>query len=107
MASGIDLAQREIRAYSNTIMPIVIVFLLGIANFAMHKAVLKSGHPLLAAMPALLRSPGQSFGYGLEFLVLVGSMLLAGNGSEQATWAYCGYSAVNALSAWLILTRQV
>ncbi|MEO7247274.1 MAG: hypothetical protein ABIW31_02370 [Novosphingobium sp.] len=88
-------------------MPIVIVFLLGIANFAMHKAVLESGHPLLAALPALMRSPGQSFGYGLEFLVLVGSMLLAASGSEQWAWAYCAYSSVNALSAWLILTRRV
>ena len=88
-------------------MPIIIIFLLGIANFAMHKAVLNSGHPLLAALPALMRSPGQGFGYGIEFLVLVGSMLFAADGAVQWAWAYCAYSAVNALSAWLILTRRV
>ncbi len=88
-------------------MLIAIVFLLGIANFAMHKAVLESGHPLVAALPALMRSPGQSFAYGLEFLVLVGSMLLAANSGAHWAWAYGAYSAVNALSAWLILTRRV
>ncbi len=88
-------------------MPIALVFLLGIANFAMHKAVLESGHPLLAALPALMRSTGQRFGYGLEFFALAGSMLLAANGSEIWAWAYGAYSAVNALSAWLILTRRV
>lgn len=88
-------------------MPIIIVFFLGIANFAMHKAVLESGHPLLAVLPALMRGSGLSFGYSLEFLVLVGSMLLTVSNGAQWAWAYCAYSAVNALSAWLILARRV
>ena len=36
-------------------MPLVVmIFVLGIANFAMHKAVLESGHPLVGQMPALV-----------------------------------------------------
>lgn len=89
-------------------MPLIIVFLLGIANFAMHKAVLESGHPLLSYLPALFRSPGRWFGFVFEFLLLAGSMLMVADGDDFG-WAlaYAGYSAMNGLSAWLILTRRV
>ena len=89
-------------------MPLFVVFILGIANFAMHKAVQESGHPLLAYMPALLRSPGNWFGYGFEFLLLTGSMLMVAEGEAFGwAWGYAAYSAMNGLSAWLILSRRV
>ena len=88
-------------------MGIVIVFLCGIANFAMHKAVLESGHPLLRQIPVLARAMGGRFSFVLEFAILLGAMLLAGEGITGWALAYLFYSLVNALSAWLILSGRV
>lgn len=84
-----------------------VVFLFGIANFAMHKAVLESGHPLLAQMPSIFRSPGGRTSLVIEYLLLVGTMLLVANGSDDWVWGYGAYTVVNAFSAWLILSRRV
>ena len=43
-------------------MAILILFLLGVANFAMHKAVLESGHPLLGQMPWFFHMLNGRFG---------------------------------------------
>ena len=85
---------------------IVLTFLLGVGNFAAHKAVLESRHPILAQMP-WLELYGGCFSLGLEFVLLVGALLLAASGHFGWGWAYLAYSAVNALSAWLILSRKV
>jgi hypothetical protein len=55
-------------------MPIAIIFtfLLGIGNFAVHKAVLESHHPLLAQMP-WFELLGGRFSMGIEFMLLVGA----------------------------------
>ena len=39
-------------------MTIGILFILGIANFALHRAMLDSDHPLLASLPPALRANG-------------------------------------------------
>ena len=85
---------------------LLVTFLLGIANFALHKAVLESGHPLLGRMP-FMNMLGPPASLAAEFLVLLGAMLLVGNGTVLWAWAYFGYTAFNALAAWLILTRRV
>ncbi|MEP7221622.1 MAG: hypothetical protein ABI673_03030 [Novosphingobium sp.] len=88
-------------------MAMILTFLLGVANFAMHKGVLESGHPLLGHLPRLMRAPGGWASLFIEFLLLLGTMLLVGNGAPGWAAAYAFYSAVNALSAWLILTGRV
>ena len=90
-------------------MPLVIVltFLLGIANFAMHRAVLESRHPLLAQMPSLVRLLGGRASLIAEFVLLVGALLLVASGHSDWGWAYLGYSALNGLAGWLILSRRV
>ncbi len=87
-------------------MAIVLTFLLGIGNFAMHKAVLESRHPMLAQMPWMGLMGGR-FSFALEFMLLVGALLLAAHGSSGWSWAYLAYSALNGLSAWLILSRRI
>ena len=67
-------------------MAVILTFLLGIANFAMHKAVLESRHPMLAQMP-WFEMLGGRFSFGLEFLLLVGAMLLAATGHSSWGWA--------------------
>ena len=88
-------------------MALVILFLLGIANFALHKAVLESGHPLLRASGSLFRLMGGRFSLWLEFALLLFSMVLTDQGTVSWAWGYAGYSAANAISAWLILTRRI
>ena len=41
---------------------LLVTFLLGIVNFAVHQAVLESGHPLLGRMPQDVRYFGRPFG---------------------------------------------
>lgn len=88
-------------------MAILLTFLFGVANFALHKAVLESHHPLLRQMPWMSNARGGRFGMGLEFLLLLGALLLVGEGRIGWAWSYAIYSVINALSAWLILTRRV
>lgn len=87
-------------------MPIVVLFLLGTANFAIHKAVLESGHPLVGALPAALRARGGRLSLLFEFLMLLGSMLLTVNGWPTAAWVYGFYSVLNAITGWLLLTER-
>lgn len=86
---------------------VLAIFVLGIANFAMHKAVLESGHPLLGRMPWFVHLLGGRVSLAAEFLILLGAMLLVATGLPGWGWAYAGYTALNALAAWLILTRRV
>ncbi|AKM11225.1 hypothetical protein [Croceicoccus naphthovorans] len=86
---------------------LVFAFILGVGNFALHKAVLESGHPLLGQMPWFVHMLSGRFSIAVEFLVLLAAMLLGANGYPQAIWAYAGYSAFNALAAWMIVTRRV
>lgn len=88
-------------------MVILFVFALGVGNFALHRAVLDSRHPLVAQMAWLVDRFGGRGSLVLEFAVLLGAMLLAADGRPGWAWAYLGYSALNAIAAWLILSRRV
>lgn len=91
----------------NDMVPMVIVFVLGVANFALHKAVLESGHPMLRQMPYFGRGPGGRATLVVEFVVLLGALLLVSTGFTGWGWLYAGYTALNALGAWLVLTRRI
>ena len=88
-------------------MAIVVIFLLGIANFTLHGAVLGSGHPLLGRSPWFVHLLGGRVTLATEFLLLFAALLLAALGWPWLGWVYLGYSGLNALGAWLILTRRV
>ena len=89
-------------------MPAVFaIFILGVMNFAMHKAVLESGHPLVGQMPRFVHILGGRITLAAEFVLLLGAMLLVATGSAGWGWAYLGYTALNASAAWLILTGKV
>lgn len=79
------------------------VFLLGIGNFAAHRALLESRHPLLRQIPWFFGR----FSLAMEFALLLGTMLMISAGSRTWVLLYGGYSAVNLGSAWLILTRRI
>lgn len=89
-------------------MALVVLFLLGIGNFAMHKAVLESRHTLLGRVPWFVHMLGGGrLGLGVEFLVLLGAMLMVAQGAIGWAWGYAFYSLVNAGAAWLILSNRV
>jgi hypothetical protein len=88
-------------------MAILLAFLLGIANFALHRAVLESGHPLLDRATWAIGRPGGRFSLALEFAALLAAMLAIANGATGWAWAYAAYSLTNAISAWLILTGRI
>jgi hypothetical protein len=88
-------------------MVIIFVFLLGIGNFALHQAVLKSRHPILTQMAWLVDGLGGRASLVLEFVLLVVALLLAAAGHPGWTLVYVGYSVLNALSAWLILSNRI
>ena len=88
-------------------MAILVIFFLGIGNFALHKAVLESGHPLIGQMPWFVHMLGGRATMLTEFLVLLAALLLAANGWPGLAWAYGIYSVLNLVSAWLILTDRI
>ena len=88
-------------------MALVITFLLGIGNFALHHAVMASGHPLLGRMPWFVHLLGGRFTLAVEFLLLFAALMFAAEGNTTGPIAYVIYSVLNSFSAWLILTDRV
>ena len=88
-------------------MILIFCFLMGIANFAMHKAVAESGHPFVEDTK---RYFGKHFGryssYGIELLMLIGAMLFAQDGSLIIAFIYWAYTGMNALATWLLLSGR-
>lgn len=88
-------------------MGLVLVFFLGIGNFAAHRAVLDTDHPLLGQVPFFFQLLGGRFSLLVEFAMLLGAMLMAAQGSFGWAVFYACYTGVNALSAWLILSGRI
>lgn len=88
-------------------MALVITFLLGIANFALHRAVLESGHAMVRAMmgEGSLLSPRVTLAF--EFGLLLISLLLVANDVEGWALVYAFYTVANGIAAWLIVTRRI
>ena len=92
--------------HSVGMIAVVLTFMLGIGNFAMHKAVLESRHPILAQMP-WFGIMGGRFSLAVEFGLLAGALLLTVSGHGGWGWAYLAYSALNGFAGWLIVSRKV
>ena len=80
-----------------------IVFLLGIANFAIHRAVLSSGHELVARLSGSDGRPPRKALMSVEFAVLLAAMFMAAANWAGIAWAYGAYTALNAVTCWLLL----
>lgn len=88
-------------------MALIIVFLCGIANFAAHRAVLESGHPLVVQIHAVGPWLRPSVTLGVEFLALLVALLLAAGGSGAWAWAYAIYTLASGWTAWAILSGRM
>lgn len=85
----------------------IVIFLLGIGNFALYGAVIGSGHPALHEVPWLRSLRGRRIAFFTEFTMLLVSLYLVTHGWPRVVWAYMVYSMANGLSAWLLLTRRL
>lgn len=85
----------------------MVIFVLGIGNFALNRAVFESGHPLLERLPRISRMLGNRAALVSEFAMLFFALLLSVNGWPGIVWAYGGYTAFNAIAAWLFLSGRV
>ncbi|MFM2411659.1 MAG: hypothetical protein RL481_2487 [Pseudomonadota bacterium] len=88
-------------------MYLIACFFMGVGNFAMHKAVVESGHPFVEDTKLYFgRYFGRNASYALELAILAGAMLMAYGGSGWIVMAYIMYTLFNALSAWLLLSGK-
>lgn len=89
-------------------MILLLCFFLGIANFAMHRAVLESRHPFVEDSKLYFgRHIGRHGSYVLELFILAGAMIVAGSGSVLIAVFYGIYSVFNAVAAWMLLSRKI
>ena len=75
---------------------LIVLFLLGIANFTLHSAVLDSGHAMLQHMPGSIRRLGGRLTLLAEFAVLVVAMLLSANGWDGESITAAGLGRLRA-----------
>lgn len=88
-------------------MVVFVLFVMGVGNFAVHKAVLESGHPMLDALPGFYKTGGGRVSLSVEFIILLVAMLVGANGFPGMAFAYGVYSLFNFGTAWLVLTGRI
>jgi hypothetical protein len=87
---------------------LLLCFALGIANFAMHRAVVESRHPFIEDTKLYFgKHLGKYGSYVLEFAILAGAMLFADAGSVLVAVIYSLYAAMNGLATWLLLSGRI
>jgi len=88
-------------------MLLTICFLLGIANFYMHKAVAESGHPYVEETKRYFRRHIGPYGsYALELALLIGALWLANTGALAVSLLYAAYTAINSVASWVLLSNK-
>jgi hypothetical protein len=85
----------------------IVIFVTGVINFALNRAVFDSRHPLFARLPRSSRVLGRRAALVTEFAMLLVAFMLAANGWPGIVWAYLAYTVFNGVAAWLILGGRV
>ena len=88
-------------------MLVVFCFFMGIANFAMHKAVAESGHPFVEDTKRYFGKHFSPYGsYAIELAILIGAMLFAQEGAVLVALVYLAYTGMNGVATWLLLSGK-
>jgi hypothetical protein len=88
-------------------MLVILCFLMGVANFAMHKAVAESGHPFVEDTKRYFSRHFSPYGsYALELALLIGAMLFAQEGAVLVVLVYGAYTGMNGIATWLLLSGR-
>ncbi len=89
------------------VLTLIVCFILGVANFCMHKAVAESGHPFVEESKRYFsRHFGPYGSYAIELALLIGAMWLANAGSLAVSLLYAAYTAVNGVATWMLLSNK-
>ena len=88
-------------------MALIITFLLGMGNFACHRAVIASGHRMLAQIPPRTLRIARASSLAFEFVLLCGALFAARVGGVHWVWLYGAYFLINAVAAWSVVTRRI
>lgn len=88
-------------------MALIITFLLGMGNFACHRAVIASGHRMLTVMPPRTLQVARAASLALEFCLLCGALFAAKSGAVHWVWLYAGYFLINLGAAWSIISGRL
>lgn len=85
------------------LIAMIAILIAGVGNFAMHRWMLESGHPLIeAATGAIRRTLGRNATYVFEFALLLGALLIAEQRWFIALCLYGAYTVINAATVgWL------
>ena len=88
-------------------MYIIVIFLCGVGNFAMHKAMLESDHPLIAeARGSFRRTLGPYGSYVLEFIMLAAALIFAKMGMVSSVIFYAIYTVANCAAAYILFSNK-
>jgi hypothetical protein len=88
-------------------MALIVLFILGVGNFAMHRAIVDSGHPMLMRAPWFANQMGGYVSLLIEYLMLLACMVMTAQGSAGWVWGYGLYTMANGVAAWLVLSRRI
>lgn len=95
------------KGHEGTAMLLIFCFLMGIANFAMHKAVAESGHPFVEDTKRYFSRHFSPYGsYAIELALLIGALWFANEGSLAVSLTYWAYTGINAIATWLLLSGR-
>jgi hypothetical protein len=88
-------------------MFLIVCFVLGIANFSMHKAVAESGHPFVEETKRYFGGHFSPYGsYAIELALLIGAMWLANEQSLAVSLFYATYTGINGVATWVLLSNK-
>lgn len=88
-------------------MYIFIIFLCGVGNFAMHKAMLESNHPIIAEARGSFRKLLGPYGsYILEYVMLIAAMTFADMDILSAVIIYFIYTLANCAAAVVLFSNK-
>lgn len=88
-------------------MALVFTLLLGIGNFACHRAVIESGHAMISGLAPQNLRVLRILSLSLEFVLLCAALFAVEAGHPHWAWAYLLYSLINCGAAWLIISRRI
>ncbi|MEW4467934.1 hypothetical protein AB1K62_08900 [Parasphingorhabdus sp. JC815] len=88
-------------------MYVFIIFICGIGNFAMHKAMMESDHPMITeARGSFSKLLGPYGSYILEFLMLAAALVFANMGMLMAVIFYGIYTLANGAGAYALFSNR-
>lgn len=83
--------------------PVLLVFALGVGNFAIHRAALERVRAMVLGAPPMPWALLAVLSLGVEFILLLISLTMVADGVSGWLWGYGLYGAGNGVAAWLLL----